>query len=91
MNEYRRGANFERRVMRHLEKEGWFCFRSAGSHKPADVIAFRCGEVMLIQCQLDSYFAPAKKQALYSLAEDNKFQAWLAFREGKKLMMIQAR
>jgi len=27
--------------MKKLEKEGWFCIRSAGSHSPIDIIAIR--------------------------------------------------
>jgi len=36
---YRNGAARERRIMKKLEKEGWFCIRSAGSHSPIDIIA----------------------------------------------------
>lgn len=88
-NEYRRGANFERRVMRHLEKQGWFCFRSAGSHKPADVIAFRLGEVMLIQCQLSDYFPPAKIEQVKRLAIDNCFRGLLCWRDDKNRIQFR--
>jgi len=36
---YNNGARRERRIMKKLEKEGWFCIRSAGSHSPIDIIA----------------------------------------------------
>jgi len=36
---YINGAARERRIMKKLEKEGWFCIRSAGSHSPIDIIA----------------------------------------------------
>ena len=36
---YKNGAARERRIMKKLEKEGWFCIRSAGSHSPIDIIA----------------------------------------------------
>jgi len=36
---YKNGAAREYRIMKKLEKEGWFCIRSAGSHSPIDIIA----------------------------------------------------
>jgi|GEM_PF-6243736 len=36
---YNNGARRERRIMKKLEQEGWFCIRSAGSHSPIDIIA----------------------------------------------------
>jgi len=36
---YKNGAARERRIMKKLEQEGWFCIRSAGSHSPIDIIA----------------------------------------------------
>jgi len=36
---YKRGAAREYRIIKKLEKEGWFCIRSAGSHSPIDIIA----------------------------------------------------
>ena len=43
-NNYRNGANRERRIMKKLTAEGWFCIRSAGSHSPVDIIAFKSGD-----------------------------------------------
>ena len=87
MTQYTRGANFERRVIRKLVKDGWDCARTAGSHGAADIWAARAGEFMFIQCQIDNYFEPAKTEALIDLAHRNNSQAWLAWREGKKLVM----
>ena len=36
---YKNGTAREYRIMKKLEKEGWFCIRSAGSHSPIDIIA----------------------------------------------------
>jgi len=36
---YKNGVAREYRIMKKLEKEGWFCIRSAGSHSPIDIIA----------------------------------------------------
>jgi Holliday junction resolvase len=87
MSNYSRGANFERRVRKHLEQQGWVVFRSAGSHSPADLIALKAGEVMLVQCQLDGYFTRAKKGALQILIEELNCQGCLAWREGKVLSL----
>jgi len=38
---YKNGAAREYRIMKKLEKEGWFCIRSAGSHSPIDIIAIK--------------------------------------------------
>jgi len=39
MSKYRKGRTFEYRVMNHFRKQGFRCFRLAGS-KPFDFIAF---------------------------------------------------
>lgn len=42
MSNYSRGANFERAVVKHLEKRGYLAFRCAGSkgNSKVDVVAF---------------------------------------------------
>lgn len=87
MTAYSRGSNFERRVIRHLMKEGWDCARTAGSHGAADIWAARAGEFIFIQCQIDNYFIPAKVSALEELAHRHNAQAALAWRENKKLVL----
>ena len=87
MSGYSKGANFERRVRKHLEKQGWVVFRSAGSHSPADLIALRTGEVMLIQCQLSKPFPRDKGLALELLRLELNCQICFAWREGRKLKL----
>jgi len=41
MTVYRRGAEKERRLMARLESAGWICYRAAGSHGNADLVALR--------------------------------------------------
>lgn len=41
MTNYRRGYAAELRAKRILERQGWFVIRSAGSHSPLDLVAFR--------------------------------------------------
>lgn len=64
---YQRGADFERMVARDLERRGFVTVRSAGSHKPADVVAMIEGETFAIQCKRDGILRPD---------EWNKFLEW---------------
>ena len=89
MTNYSRGANFERRCIRHLTKEGWDCARTAGSHGAADIWAARGGEFMFVQCQIDNYFEVGKVAAVTELAQRHGAQSWLAWRDNKKLIMKQ--
>ncbi|MDD5406993.1 MAG: hypothetical protein PHE73_08665 [Sulfurovaceae bacterium] len=38
---YSRGRAYEYKVIKEMEKNGWFCIRSAGSHSPVDIIALQ--------------------------------------------------
>jgi len=49
MNSYRKGANFERKVKKLLEEEGFTVVRSAGSHSDADLLVKELG--ISIQCK----------------------------------------
>jgi len=40
MTNYARGRAKEYAVIKELEKEGYYCIRSAGSHKCADIVCF---------------------------------------------------
>lgn len=87
---YDKGAAFEREVSKDMEGHGYKALRSAGSHKPADVVALRVGETIAIQCKCDGTLRPD---------EWNKFWCWcqvagakpvLASRrkEGRKYVII---
>ena len=39
MSNYRKGRSYEYRIKKKLEKEGWMCLRTAGSHGLFDLIA----------------------------------------------------
>lgn len=51
MSKYGLGADFERRVAKDLGEQGYECFRAAGSHGKADVVAIKPGQILLIQCK----------------------------------------
>ena len=87
MSAARRGADFERRVRRHLERDGWFVIRSAGSRGPLDLVALRrdghagC-EVRLIQCKVrQTHFTLNDWSLLEEAALDAGATAWLACRD----------
>jgi len=59
---YNNGARRERRIMKKLEKEGWFCIRSAGSHSPIDIIAIKSGQFRFIQSKKTGYLTPQERK-----------------------------
>jgi len=66
---YNNGARRERRIMKKLEQEGWFCIRSAGSHSPIDIIAIKSlpksrGWLLLkfIQSKKTGYLSPQERK-----------------------------
>lgn len=51
---YSRGADFERRVAKDMQRFGYCATRAAGSHTPADVWCLMAGHrPVLIQCKRD--------------------------------------
>ena len=85
MSNYSRGANFERRVQKLLEDDDWLVIRSAGSHGPVDLVAFRKGlTTRFIQCKISKEdMTRVEKRQLAELAGEHKACAWLYWREGK--------
>jgi len=61
---YIKGRALEYECKRVLEKMGYFCIRSAGSHSPADIVAAKRGQILLIQVQKQSHLPREKEQAL---------------------------
>jgi Holliday junction resolvase len=46
---YSRGVYREKRTADHLRSEGYFVVESRGSHGPADLVAMKPGQVLLVQ------------------------------------------
>jgi len=67
---YRRGADLERAAKHHLEDNGYYVIKSAGSKGVADLVAIKPGETLLVQCKRpkDGYLLPAERVALRQLA-----------------------
>ena len=64
---YERGRRFEYRVKRFLEGEGWVVIRAAGS-KPIDLVAFKDGEVLFIECKKRGYVPKDQREYQEGLA-----------------------
>ena len=86
MSNYDRGANFERRCQKRLEKEGWFVIRSAGSHSLIDLAAFKGGEVILVQCKTDGKLSINEREQLKELARMTCCQVFMLSRQGNKMI-----
>ena len=88
---YDAGRRFEYRVKKHLETEGWWCLRSAGSHSPADIIAIRSGEILLVQAKTDGKIGDGELAQLKALEEWTGGKAMLASRDGRKLKIEEVK
>lgn len=62
MSNYRRGADLERALVRHLRAAGWEAARSACSKSAVDVWSVKNGQVRLYQCSLRE--TAAKRRAV---------------------------
>jgi Holliday junction resolvase len=65
---YQRGLVFEHATRTHLQTEGYDVIRAAGSHTPADLIAIKQGQLLLVQCKLDGRIGPHARNQLLELA-----------------------
>ena len=73
-NNYRNGAERERRIKKRLEGEGWFCIRSAGSKSKVDLVCFKKATtnfptVRFIQSKATGYLDPEEKAAKQALEQ----------------------
>lgn len=66
---YNRGRTFEWKVRDALTADGYTVIRSAGSKTKADLICFKPGQVLLIQCKRHGgALPPAERHELLRLA-----------------------
>lgn len=67
---YRNGADLERAVKHHLEDNGYLLvIKSGGSKGKVDVVGFKRGETVLVQCKSSgTAVRPADRVALRQLA-----------------------
>ena len=80
---YKRGRTFEYRAKRDLERRGYVVVRSAGSRTPADLVAGREGQVLLVQCTTSSRSKDEKDRAgLREMAERFGAEPVLVWKDG---------
>lgn len=84
---YQSGRNFEYRVKRYFETQGYFVVRSAGSKGIADLIAISPdGTVSLVQCKLYGTISVKEYEELRETALKFKALPVIAFKnENNKL------
>lgn len=68
MAQYHRGRAFEHAVRRALVDDGYDIVRSAGSKTKIDLVGFKTGQVLLVQCKVDGHCSPAERLALLRVA-----------------------
>jgi len=64
INRYRKGADYERKIVNAAKKKGYIAFRSAGSHSPIDVCVINAkdGKIHLIQAKTGGHHKREKKR-----------------------------
>lgn len=67
-NHYRSGRDFEYEVRDHLEAEGYWVTRAAGSKTKVDLVAIKPGQVLLVQCKRNGRISPAERTEMLRLA-----------------------
>ena len=50
---YKKGRDFEYKIKHSLERRGYRCLRSAGSHGEYDLVAYKDNTFLFIQCKLN--------------------------------------
>lgn len=68
--QYSRGRKFEYATMGRLREVGFLCVRSAGSHTPVDVVAWRAQTTWLVQCKRDGRLPVAEREKLCEWADE---------------------
>jgi Holliday junction resolvase len=69
VSNYNSGAVLERATVNLLRANGYYAIKSGGSKGIADVIAFKPGETLFVQCKAgNGWISPADRTELYVLA-----------------------
>lgn len=90
MTNYQRGAIFERRVKARLEACGYFVLRSAGSHSPVDLCAFKPeGWPLFVQCARDGHVGRQKWASIAGAASRSNALAVVASVDGRRRLIFR--
>ena len=82
---YERGRNFEWRIKADLERRGYYCARSAGSHSKIDILAVKGGVCLLVQCKADGAISPVEWNTLHDLCRPPHTLPIVALKDDGKL------
>lgn len=95
MSAYRKGALFEHRVKDRLEELGYVVVRSAGSHKPMDLVAIngsRDWSPLFVECKMRGLrdFSKHDRLLLWDIAKRARGIPLLAEKqkEGKRVRIV---
>lgn len=92
MTNYQKGDRFEKRVLAELESEGYIGWQSRVSRSPADIVALKHGETLLVQVKSGSqHIGHDEWNRLFELADTVGARAVLAVRDGRKVRYRQIR
>ncbi len=81
---YVAGANFERRVVKWYEAQGFDpVIRSAGSHGVSDVTAFCHSTVIFNSLRLSNYWSPAEREVFEAVVKKNGALGRYVWRDDK--------
>lgn len=65
---YQRGRRLEYDAGAELEVNGYIVIRAPGSKGPADLVALKLGQTLLVQCKTNGYMTPDERTELFSVA-----------------------
>jgi len=89
LNRYAIGRALEYALKRDLEADGWRVIRSAGSHSPVDLIAFRKARLVFLQVQKNGTLPKDKRNALALWAREAKAIGVFAYRRKSKWFFLR--
>lgn len=68
MTNYDAGTRFERETRKHLEADGYWVIKAAGSKGKADLVAIKPGQVLIVQCKRTGACPPAERAEVLRIA-----------------------
>ena len=72
MKTYRKGADYERKIVKIAREKGLIAFRSAGSHSPIDVCIIDINNKLISFIQCKNTKIPLSQGRIEKLKEENK-------------------
>jgi len=83
---YQKSDWFEKRILADLRTQGYVAWQTRGSKSPADIVALKCGQTLLVQVKSGkATMGHDEWNKLYDLAKRVNAQAILAERAARKI------